>query len=244
MTGAVYEAHESTALRAVRLLRELGFGAHETEVILSLNRTGSCTVAEISEATGIHHANLYGVLESLDKRGLVVRTGARPRTYEFASLSHVEDMFSTRVTQLIDDLEKLQAERSKLEPLPTLIYTIRGQADVLAKMHNMVAKAKTSIMFVASCLSELEGSFLESLEHAAKRGVKIRIIAGEKPSKIEFEAEIRLKRNTLAINLITDSDEALIAMPDFSVCGWADIPMIAHQLEEFLNQTWGLSKEA
>ncbi|MHA1958985.1 MAG: TrmB family transcriptional regulator [Candidatus Thorarchaeota archaeon] len=231
-------------MRAERLLRELGFGAHETEVVLALTRIGSCTVSEISEATGIHHANLYAVLDSLDKRGFVVRTGVRPRTYESAVLSHVEELLSTRVAQLIEDLERLQAERSKDEPLPTLIYTIRGQTDVLTKMHNMVSRAEDSILFVAPDLSELDSSFLESLELATKRGVKIRIITGRKPSTIGFKAEIRLKKNTLATNLITDSREALISMTDLSVCGWADVPMIALQLEEFLNQTWRLSKEA
>jgi hypothetical protein len=41
---------------------------------------------------------------------------------------------------------------------------------------------------------------------------------------------------------VVDGAEALIAMPDLSVCGWADNALISLQLEGFLEQTWNMSR--
>jgi sugar-specific transcriptional regulator TrmB len=234
---------EEVNARANNNLRELGFGVHESAVILALNRLGSAAVSDLSTETGIHHANLYSVLDSLASRGLVVTHEGRPRVYQFAPLVHLEEMLTAKVNQLLTDLKELHEARTKKTEVPALIYTIRGESDVVAKMSGMISRARESILIVAPSLEMLGHAVLQVLEEASERELTIQAILGT-PSDISgVRLEQRIKEDTMAIDLVVDSTEALISMPDLSICGWADNPLISIQLEGFLQQTWDISKK-
>jgi len=243
MTLSSERTVEEISARASSSLRELGFGAHETAVILALNQLETASVADLSTETGIHHANLYAVLDSLIGRGLVVLHSGRPKKYQFAPLSHVREMISSKLDQLLEDLQTLQDTRESKGVIPSLIYTIRGSVDVLAKMLAMIDRAKESIFIVAPDLSELGMPVIEHLRNAQNRGVKIRAIFGRAPHDVDLKIQYRIKEDTLAIDIVIDSIEALISMPDLTVCGWADNALISMQLEGFLQQSWKLSRK-
>ncbi|TFG31357.1 hypothetical protein EU527_12650 [Candidatus Thorarchaeota archaeon] len=243
MTLSAEKITDEISIRAGSTLRELGFGAHESAVILALNRLESASVADLSSETGIHHANLYTVLDSLVGKGLVVLIDGRPKMYQFSPLAHIEEMFSTKLDQLIQDLRLLQQSRESQSILPALIYTIRGSADVLSKMHAMINRAEKTIFLVAPDLEKFGLMMIEALRTAQKRGVKIRAILGRRPMQKELKIQYRIKEDTLAIDLVIDSIEALISMPDLSVSGWADNPLISMQLEGFLQQSWEMLRK-
>lgn len=234
---------ENTVLRVSEVLRDLGFGAHEAEVIIALNRLESATVSELSSVTGIHHANLYTILDGLVGKGIIVSSGGRPRVYGFAPLTHLKDLLSTRVNQLIADLKHLQKNREPSQVVPALVYTIRGISEVHAKMLRMLSNSKNRIMIAAPSLEELGDSIIEALQLASERRVVIRAIFSTKSTTHEFDIQQHIKDDTMAINLVVDGEEALISMPDLSVCGWVDNSLISLQLESFLEQTWRTIKE-
>lgn len=242
MSSTSVERLEKTTARAGNILRELGFGEHESRVIIALNQLESGTVADISAATKIHHANLYSVLEGLVERGLVISDEGRPRVFQFAPLMHMRDLLSAKVEQLAQDLRLVQSRRKKERETPTLIYTIKGRSDVEAKMLSMIARAKQRITLVAPSLEKLGTLVASALAAASGRGVTIRAILGERSETADFSMEQRIKEDTLAVDLVLDSEEALISMPDLSICGWADNPLISLQLEGFLEQTWELAR--
>ena len=243
MTLSSEKTTEEISARASSSLRELGFGAHETAVILALNQLESASVADLSTETGIHHANLYTILDSLVGRSLVVLHSGRPKVYQFSPLSHVKEMFSSKMEQLLHDLQEIQDSRESKRVIPSLIYTIRGSADVLAKMLAMIERAKETIFLVAPDLDSLGMTVLEHLRTAQKRGVKIQAIFGKRPEDVDLQIQYRIKEDTLAVDVVIDSIESLISMPDLTVCGWADNALISMQLEGFLQQSWKLSRK-
>jgi hypothetical protein len=107
----------------------------------------------------------------------------------------------------------------------------------------MINRAEKAIFLVVPDLDSLGLAFHEHLQHAQARGVKIHAILGKNPENTQLDIRYRIKRNTLAIDLVIDSIEALISMPDLSVCGWADNALISMQLEGFLQQSWELAKK-
>ncbi len=238
------ESVSDYATRAGQILRDIGFGVHESQIILALSSVERATVSELSTVTGIHHANLYSVLSALEDRGIVVVVNEdRPKIFEMAPLSHLKEQLSTKVDQLIKDLKSIQKERTSHEVMPTLIYTIRGRAEVEAKFMAMLNKATQHIILVAPDLEMLGTAILDALNIVEERGLDVRMILGENPPIQVNKADIRIKEDTLAVNLVIDSKEALISMPDLSVCGWADNELISFQLEGFLEQTWNIAKE-
>jgi sugar-specific transcriptional regulator TrmB len=234
---------DEITVRAGNTLRELGFGAHETAVILALNRLESATVSELSEVTHIHHANLYAVLDALVGKGYVVLHQGRPKVYQFAPLEHLKEILTAKLKHLFEDLVRLQETRETKSAIPALIYTIRGNSDVTAKMQSMIERASENILLVAPDLNDFEEQTLKALNDATLRGVQIKAILGTKTDIEISNFQQRIKEDTQAIDLVIDSEEALISMPDLSVCGWADNPLISMQLEGFLEQTWEMSRK-
>jgi len=228
--------------RAMTVLRDLGFGAHEASVIIALNQVASVTVSDLHNLTGIHHANLYAVLDGLIARGFVVSHEGRPKVYQFAPLKHLKDSLNIKLEQLIEDLTELQEERSTEGAMPALIYTIRGSSDVKAKMLNMIGQAEVRLLLSCQNIELLGEEIINALVDARKRKIAIRAILGTPNKLSELKLQQRIKEETLAINLIMDGSEALIAMPDLSVCGWADNALIALQFEGFLQQTWNIAR--
>ncbi len=235
--------HGTNAARAAEILRELGFGIHETAIILALNRLGSSTVGSLSDATGIHQANLYNVLDGLMNRGLVVQIKKRPKTFDFAPLGHLRDLLMGKIDQLIMSLEQIQNEGDSRIEVPALIYTLKGNTDVQAKIISMIGNANKEILLVVPDINEMNPAITDALHKASKRKVRIRIVHSGKPLKLGFRVAQRIKKQVMGVDLVVDRSVALLAMPDLSICGWADIPMIAYQLQEFLEQTWKLSRE-
>ncbi|MGY5864409.1 MAG: helix-turn-helix domain-containing protein [Candidatus Thorarchaeota archaeon] len=231
------------SVRAGNTLRELGFGAHETAVILALNRLESATVSQLSDETQIHHANLYAVLDALVGKGYVVLHQGRPKVYQFAPLDHLKEILTAKLKHLFEDLIRLQETRETRAAIPALIYTIRGNSDVTAKMQSMIERASKNMLLVAPDLNDFDEETLQALNEAAKRGVRIKAILGSETDITIPNFQQRIKEDTLAIDLVIDSVEALISMPDLSVCGWADNPLISVQLEGFLEQTWEMSRK-
>ncbi|MBY8997285.1 MAG: TrmB family transcriptional regulator [Candidatus Thorarchaeota archaeon] len=234
---------DENSTRAGTTLRELGFGAHETAVILALNTIESATVSDLADETGIHHANLYTVLDALVGKGFVVLQQGRPKVYQFAPLSHLKETMTSKLKQLLEDLTILQESRASTTAVPALIYTIRGNSDVMSKVLSMISRAEETILLVAPKLDDFGDGGIAALEEAASRGVKIRSILGTKSNLKFVNFQQRIKEETLAIDIVMDSEEAMISMPDLSVCGWADNPLISMQLEGFLEQTWQMSKK-
>ncbi len=224
--------------RVTEILRDLGFGAHESAVIIALNQLASATVADLHSLTGIHHANLYAVLDGLVAKGIVIGNEGRPKEYQFAPLEHIEDLLSSKIRQLVDGLQRIQAERTTEGAVPALIYTIRGTQDVRSKLASMIRRADERILLVGPTIDLFGDDIIGLLNDASERGVKVRAILGVSSSKLDRRIQQRIKKDTLAVNLVRDGTEAVISMPDFSVCGWADNVLISQQFEGFLEQTW------
>ncbi len=228
--------------RAMTVLRDLGFGAHEASVIIALNQMASATVSDLHTQTGIHHANLYAVLDGLIARGFVVSHEGRPKVYQFAPLKHLKDSMNTKLEQLVEDLTQLQEERSSQGAMPALIYTIRGSNDVKAKMLSMIGHAQKRLLISCQSITLLGEDITRALIDASKRKISIRAILATPNELKNLRLQQRIKEEILAINLIMDGSEALIAMPDFSVCGWADNALISLQFEGFLEQAWNIAR--
>jgi sugar-specific transcriptional regulator TrmB len=237
------KAADEISARAGATLRELGFGAHETAVILALNSKECATVSDLADETGIHHANLYSILDALVGKGFVVVQQGRPKIYRFAPLSHLKDSLASRLKQLFEDLTRLQESRLPTTTVPALIYTIRGAGDVMTKILSMISNSKRTILLVAPALDNLGVGIVDALKIAADRGVKISSILGSKSDMKIPNFQQHIKEDTLAIDIVIDSEEGLISMPDLSVCGWTDNPLISMQLEGFLEQTWQMSRK-
>jgi hypothetical protein len=89
-----------------------------------------------------------------------------------------------------------------------------------------------------------DAKLLELLQEAVERKVKVRAIGDEEAVGIlPPGTEIRTG-NLVAVDLLVDDKAALIALPDYSACGWVDSPAVASNFKQFLELLWSTSSPA
>jgi hypothetical protein len=148
-------------------------------------------------------------------------------------------MVSSRIEETFDSLKKVYSQEPVEEA--ELVFTLRGREKVLAKVYEMVRSAKESVVFVAPTIGLEDAKLLELLAEAIERGVGVKAIGDEgAPGLLPPGAEIRTG-NLVAIDLLVDGKTAMIALPDYSACGWIDSPTVASHFRQFLELLWSTS---
>ena len=147
-----------------------------------------------------------------------------------------------RLQDTFQELEKIYSPEPAAEA--ELVYTIRGKEKVLAKVYELIRGARHSVVVVAPSMGLADGKLLELLGEAVEKGVRLRAIGDEEAvGLLPPGAEIRTG-NLVAVDLLVDDKTALIALPDYSACGWIDSPTVASHFKQFLELLWSTSSPA
>jgi sugar-specific transcriptional regulator TrmB len=227
---------------AVEELVNLGLTRYEASCYVSLARLGPSDPRKVAEDARIPPPNAYESLKRLAGSGWVELIVKKPATYRAKRPVTVKSMVASKMTKTFDSLESVY----KAEPAQEaeLVYTIRGSERVLAKIHEMVATSKKSIVLAAPTMGLQDARLLELVQEAIERKVKIRAIGDEGATGIlPGRVEIRMGK-LVAVDLLVDDNVALIALPDYSACGWIDSPQVAQHFKQFLELMWSASRPA
>jgi len=152
-------------------LRDLGFGEYEARAYLALLQTSPMNGYEVSKASGLPRANVYGVLQKLEDRGAVVRVDA-PEGTRYAPVP------SDELVQRLHDRyeETLRAARNGLRaaskpPEYEYVSNVRGAAALLEHAAALVDAAREHLV-VAVWPPESQ-ALADNLARAQERGVAI-----------------------------------------------------------------------
>lgn len=177
------------------LLGHLGLTQYETRVFLELYRKSPQTASSISKLSKVSRGRIYDVLQSLNKKGLVIekpRKGSSPNIYEIAGFpSCLVKLKEQRINQIEQEIELVhssflelqtiltQVEREIItEDIPSEIFTlVRGETSIDYYTRKLIAEAKTSILtnLTAELLKKYQMEFLD----AKKRKVTITFVLSE-----------------------------------------------------------------
>lgn len=156
--------------------------------------------------------------------------------------------------RLQEQYNNIKEESSRL----ALIYTIVGEEHVRTKILDLLGSARSAVTMVipSSNLQRAEPSqssnpiqdkLVETVAKLASEGrAKIRVITDRSPSSLNGlqGVEVRLRDSILAVDLLVDQQRAMIGLPDLSVCGWIDSPLIASHFVQFLELLWRDSRQS
>lgn len=230
------------ARAAVEELKELGLTRYEAKCYVSLTRLGPSDPRKVAEDADIPPPNAYESLKRLSGLGWVDLVTKRPATYRAKRPVVVKSMVVSKMTGTFDALERVYSAEPVQEA--ELVYTIRGKERVLAKLHEMVEASKVSVVLAAPTMGLDDARLLELVANAVKRKVRVRAIGDEgAPGILPSGVELRTGK-LVAVDLLVDDGLALIALPDYSACGWIDSPQVAQHFKQFLELMWSNSKPA
>jgi HTH-type transcriptional regulator, sugar sensing transcriptional regulator len=223
----------------VEELKNLGLTSYEAKCYVSLSRLGPSDARSVATDASIPNPSAYEALQRLASMGWIELVRKRPATYRARNPASVREMVSTRVNETFDALDELYNVAPAEEA--ELVYTLRGREKVLSKIYEMVTEAKVSIVLASPTMALVNGRILALLEQAIKRGVQVRVIGDEEAHKVIPSGAVLRTGSLVALDLLVDGNAALIALPDYSACGWLDSPQVATHFQQFLELMWNSS---
>lgn len=115
----------------MKILEEIGLTKREAEIYEKLLQMGESPVSALIQATGSHPQVVYRVIDSLNNKGLAIKTRRRNRTYVQAEspkqLEKIEEIRLQRLRKALPDLTSLQASGET-----TIVRTAKGEDAVRA----------------------------------------------------------------------------------------------------------------
>lgn len=240
-----------------RVLRELGLTAYESAVYVSLIKTGVMTASEVSDSAHVPFSKVYEVLNSLERKGWVSIERGRPSRYFAkppveafeAAKRELNEKMQAWEQAVVKELQPLY-EKRELREKPD-IWILRGEASMVAKLREMLSKARIQVMIAAPVFARTFARkalpFLASLELS---NVKVLVMVAGKPKDWGLErltgAEVRGRDNLFGGGVIVDSKEALLLLgeekkPNLVV--WSNHVGLVKFAKDYFRYLWNSSTE-
>lgn len=216
-------------------LKKMGLSDYEAKAYIALIRRSYGSAEDVSDVAGIPRTSAYKVLESLQKKSFVNTRGGRPAVFHPVPPLEIKDRITAELERTFENLDLMRGSLTE-KGTPQLVYTIVGKEKVLAKIGDLLDQAKETFFLSSPELLEINTAFATRFSNAIKRGVFITVVA-EPSARIPEATEVFRKKDLLATDVVIDSEVALMASPDLSICGFTDNSFLAAHLENFFQMS-------
>jgi sugar-specific transcriptional regulator TrmB len=234
---------------------------YETKVWLALLSKGIVTAGETAEISGVPRSRTYDVLESLTKRGFAIVKVGKPVKYiavepktvlermQTNTLSKAQEKVNTlsnlKSTQEYDELVQLHKEGISPVKLEELSGHIKGRANLLSKLKEMIDAAQKEII-IHTTAEDFEDKSRVLLSVLAKisKDIKVKIsLSGDsyKVKRIASRNDLKIKESSQAGKyFIIDKKEMLLMIHpenyNEEVGVWINSPYFASSLSYMLDK--------
>jgi sugar-specific transcriptional regulator TrmB len=203
-------------------------------------KLGASDPRKVASKASMPYPNAYEALRRLDDLGWVELVRRRPAVYRARDPNTILMEIESRLKETFASLDAMY--RATPAEQAELVYTLRGKGKVLSKLVEMIRGAASSMMLVTPAVTlEESAPLLEEIRAAVSRGVKVRVITDEPDFRVLPVGVEARTGNIVAFDLLVDDRTALIGLPDFSACGWAESSAVASHFMQFLELLWNAS---
>jgi sugar-specific transcriptional regulator TrmB len=243
---------------ARRILRELGLTDYETRAYLALLEYGVSTASQISENAGVPYSKVYETLASLERKGWIETEQGRPgRHYPkapsealAAAKMQLEDKIKAWERTIAGELQPFYEKREFREKPD--IWILRGELNTLAKLKEVLDKAKSEVMIAAIVLPKaLIDLVVPLLQHLRDSDVKIYLMAPKKAAdwntkEVRGVAEVRVRDQMFGGGIIVDGKEAILFMGEDkpTLVIWSNHLGLVQFAKDYFQHLWDSSDTA
>ncbi len=199
----------------VELLGYYNLTRQESALYLLLCSEGKLTGYEAAKASGISRSNTYTALAGLVEKGAALVEEDTATRYLPVP---VEEFCSNRIRRMQEYRELLVGAAPKRRETGEGYITVKGEANIMDKMKNMIDAAKERIYLAVS--EQTLSLLLPQLCSALRRGLKVVVIT-DPPFELEGVLVYHTETERHQIRLIADSKSVLtgdIAAGSESTC--------------------------
>jgi len=243
---------------ARKVLRELGLTDYETRAYLTLLESGVLTASQVSENAEVPYSKVYETLTSLERKGWIETEHGRPGQYYPKAPSEalarmklqLEDRLKTWQKTILGELEPFY-ERREIREKPD-IWILRGELNTLAKLKEMMGKAKDELMIAAPSLPkslvDIAAPMLAQLKTA---NVKISFMVSKKAKEWKLKeiadvADVRVRDHMFGGGVIVDGKEAMLFLGEDkpTLVIWSNHLGLVEFAKDYFQYLWNSSERA
>jgi sugar-specific transcriptional regulator TrmB len=246
---------------------DLGLSLLQTKVVGALTQSDSLTIKQISNISGITRTDLYRIIKSLEKLGIVEKIINHPTKYKIIP---IENIFSLLLNEKKEEIEIIN--RNLIELKKQLKVSTNSKLDTISKfilippkrtipkIIQAIKKTKSIIKLIVTTKRFFQGTneFYAEVQKSWSRKVNWKIILESNPNNDTSEilkqynnplCEIRfLSKPIYAVSAIYDKNEAfIIESPKNDLakasCLWSNNPSLLAIANDYFNFVWNTAKK-
>jgi sugar-specific transcriptional regulator TrmB len=215
------------------LLLGLGLSLNQARVYLTILKLEKATVGQVAKFSKVRREDVYRLLPSLEKMGLIERLMGKPAEIRATPIldalsllvAEEKSKFDERLTGMRSSVQRLSLKDWK-QPLPeelSIYVLIAEKKAILAKTSELIRNSRKEVALIAdkARLLPMLSQFSDECKQAIKKGAQIRLIfEGESPDVLLKEkvqklidgSSVHIKFYHAPLNhfLMSDDKEALI----------------------------------
>ena len=214
------------------VLRSVGLSDYESRAYIALVAAGSSSASFVAEIGQIPRTSAYRTLQGLERKGFARSTEGRPITFAPADPSALGERYANDIREAFSKIESLKDVLST-RGIPQLVYTILGKDRVFEKIGEMLDRAEHTFVISSPSIAEFRRRLGKKFTKAISRGVQVTVITSPFVKVPEHVKVIR-RDGLIATDVIADANNALLAAPDLSACGYTDNEALSEHLQDFL----------
>jgi len=250
----------------ITALRRLGLTEYESRLYLALLRNGPIKASQLSFFGQVPRTKTYGAINELQRKGLVNITPGKPEIYSPGSPLEFLMPIVTRLDHDVKDSEHvvqslaMTYESSKyvkrdIPKQSDQFWQMDGRRSISNKLNELMTGASHSICYSTSSAGLIRAYRLhaDALEHAAKKGAKVRLLSPvttENSSLVtEFSEIVDFKptQDPLSSFVCVDSKDLVVveSRPDdvrtdqgTDVAVWTTNRLLVELFEKLFDEVW------
>ena len=215
------------------LLLGLGLSLNQARVYLAILKLEKTTVGQVAKFSKVRREDVYRLLPSLEKMGLVERLLGKPTEVRATPISDAlsllvseeKSKFDERLTGMKNNVQRLSLKDWKQPILgeESIYILIAEKKAILAKTSELVENSRKEVALIADKqrIIPVLAQFSDEYKHAIQKGAQIRLIFEEESpddllkEKVKkliggISVNVRFHREPLNHFIMSDDKEALI----------------------------------
>jgi len=215
------------------LLLDLGLSLNQARVYLAILQLQKTTAGQIARFSKVHREDVYRILPTLEKMGLIEKLLGKPSKIRATPISDALTLLVTEEKRKFDErlsgmkrtVKKLSLKEWK-QPLPeeeSIYILIAEKKAILAKTSELIRNSRKEVALIANkeriilILSELSNEYKQAVKNGAQirlifEGGSTDILLKEKVQELIDGPSVQIKFHCKPLNhfIMSDDTEALI----------------------------------
>lgn len=200
-------------------LTNMGLNEYQASALAHLMYLGETKATTLSKASGVPNARIYGVLDELSQKGLIIIRPGRPALYSPLTPQEIADaMITASREEIRKELNVIESYRGAFEEVSGKVFMKAGTSEQRTNLIRIVSVGDVSLEETKKLYKHAEKTLListrameyfdqvkDELFEAAEKGVKIKILM-RKPESLSDEDASKQEQNLESlINLLRDN---------------------------------------